>query len=321
MAILAYIGARIGIGLFTMFAVSLIVFLAMHLLPGGFEQIILGPIQTEATRATISREFGLDAPLPEQFLKWLVAVLHGDFGVSMITRTPVALELARRAPATLELAALAILLTLLVGLPLGVASGLGNTRPWVRTLARLLGALGASTPDFVLGTVLVYVFSVWTLGLRVGGYTPFFESPIANLRAMALPAFTLSVPGIALVLRTTRESVLNVVTSGHITTAVARGESPGQIIRRHILRNASLPILTVTTMYLAALMGGSVVVETLFTIPGIGLYTWNALNNRDYQVTQSAVLIFSILLVTTNMCVDIAYGLLDPRIEGRRGGS
>jgi peptide/nickel transport system permease protein len=318
MPILGFIGARIGVALFTMFVVSLIVFIAMHLLPGGFEQIILGPIQTQATRDAITNEFGLDAPIAEQFVKWAIAVLHGDFGVSMITRTPVAAELVRRAPATLQLAAMSIFTTLVVGLPLGIASGIGDTRRSVRVGARLLGALGASTPDFVLGTILVYVFSVWALGLTVGGYAPFLENPIANLRAMALPTLTLSVPGIALVLRTTRESVLNVMTSGHITTAVSRGESPSQIVRRHILRNASLPILTVTTMYLGALMGGSVIVETLFTIPGIGLYTWNALNNRDYQVTESAVLIFSILLVAVNMCVDIAYALLDPRIQGRR---
>jgi len=317
-AILGFILARVGTALLTMLIVSLVVFVAMHLLPGGFEKIVLGPIQTEAARAVITRQFGLDDPLPEQFFKWLMTVLHGDFGVSMITRTPVATELARRAPATLQLAAMSIVTTLVVGLPLGIASGIGDTYRTIRLAARLLGALGASTPEFVLGTILVYAFSVWALGLTVGGYVPFFQNPIANLRAMALPTLTLSVPGIALVLRTTRESVLNVMTSGHITTAVARGEGTRQIIMRQVIRNASLPILTVSTMYFSALMGGSVIVETLFTVPGIGLYTWNALNNRDYQVTQSAVLIFAIALITLNMCVDIAYALLDPRIEGRR---
>ena len=185
-------------------------------------------------------------------------------------------------------------------------------------VAGVAGALGASTPDFVLGVALVYVFSVWSLGLTVGGFVPFFEDPLANLRAMVLPASTLSVFGIALILRTTRESVLTVMTEGYITSAVARGDRPRSIVRRHVLRNASLPVLTVATVYLSLLLGGAVIVEILFTVPGVGLYTWNALLNRDYGVTQSAVLLFSGVIVTCNMLVDIAYALLDPRIRGRQ---
>lgn len=305
--------------LLTMFGVSLIVFIAMRLLPGGFEMIILGPIQTEEARALVTQRFGLDRSLPTQFLAWLAAVLGGDFGISMITQTSIADEILRRSQATVQLAAMAIVTALAVGLPLGVAAGLADSSRSVRLGGRLAGALGASTPDFVLGVALVYVFSVWSLGLTVGGYVPFFEDPLANLRAMILPASTLSVVGIALILRTTRESVLTVMTEGYITSAVARGDRPASIVRRHVLRNASLPVLTVATMYLSLLLGGAVIVEILFTVPGVGLYTWNALLNRDYGVTQSAVLIFSGVIVTGNMLVDIAYALLDPRIRGRRG--
>lgn len=319
MKFLGYAAARIGIALFTMFFVSLIVFIAMHALPGGFEQILLGPIQTAEVRAAVVEQFGLDQPLPLQFLHWLGRVVMGDFGYSMITRTPVAHELLIRAPASLELAVLAVAAALAIGLPLGIASATRSTGRTVRVGARLLGAVGAGTPDFVSGTILVYVFSVWSLGLTVGGYVPFSQDPVANLRAILLPTLTLSLPGIALILRTARDSVLVVLSGGHITTAVARGERPWQIVTRQILRNASLPVLTVSTMYFSALIGGVVIVETLFTVPGIGLYTWNALNNRDYQVTQSAVLIFSGILVTLNMLVDIAYSWLDPRIRGRGG--
>jgi peptide/nickel transport system permease protein len=318
MKFLGYALARVGIALFTMFSVTLIVFAAMRMLPGGFEMIILGPIQTEEVRAVITQKFGLDKPLPVQFLRWLLAAVQGDFGTSMITQTPVADELLRRAPATLQLALMSVAAVLLVGLPLGVASGIGNSSRKVKAGARLIGALGAGTPDFVLGTILVYIFSVWSLGLTVGGYVPFFDDPFANLRAMALPTLTLSVFGIALILRTTRESVLTVMTSGHITAAVARGETPFEIVTRQVLRNASLPVLTVTTMYFSALIGGAVIVETLFSIPGIGLYTWNSLHNRDYVVTQSAVLIFSAVFITFNMLVDIAYALIDPRIKSTR---
>lgn len=319
MKFVGYVAARLATALFTMFFVSLIVFIAMHALPGGFEKILLGPIQTEGARVVITEQFGLDLPLPLQFLRWLGRVLVGDFGISMITRTPVAHELLIRAPASLQLAVMAVIAALAVGLPLGIASAIRGTGRLTRAGARILGAVGASTPDFVSGTILVYVFSVWSLGLTVGGYMPLRQDPIANLRAMALPTLTLSLPGIALILRTTRDAVLVVLASGHITTAVARGERPWQIIARQVLRNASLPVLTVSTMYFSALIGGVVIVETLFTVPGIGLYTWNALNNRDYQVTQSAVLIFSGILVTLNMLVDIVYAWLDPRIRERRG--
>ena len=319
MRLLVHVAARVGQALLTMFGVSLIVFIAMRLLPGGFEMIILGPIQTEEARALITQRFGLDRSLPAQFLAWLGAVLGGDFGISMITQTSIADEILRRSAATVQLAAMAIVTALIVGLPLGVAAGLADSSRSVRIGGRLAGALGASTPDFVLGVALVYVFSVWSLGLTVGGYVPFFEDPLANLRAMILPASTLSVVGIALILRTTRESVLTVMTEGYITSAVARGDRPASIVRRHVLRNASLPVLTVATMYLSLLLGGAVIVEILFTVPGVGLYTWNALLNRDYGVTQSAVLIFSGVIVTGNMLVDIAYALLDPRIRGRRG--
>jgi peptide/nickel transport system permease protein len=317
MRLLGYIAARVGIALFTMFSVSLIVFIAMRMLPGGFEMIILGPIQTGEVRAALTAKFGLDRSLPVQFFSWLIAVLQGDFGTSMITQTAVADELLRRAPATIQLAIMSVVAALIVGLPLGVVSGVGDASRTVKTGARLIGGIGASTPDVVLGTALVYVFSVWALGPTVGGYVPLFEDPIGNLRAMVLPTTTLSVFGIALILRTTRESVLNVMTSGHITTAVARGDSPISIVVHQVLRNASLPVLTVTSMYFSALIGGAVIVEMLFTIPGIGLYTWNSLHNRDYVVTQSAVLIFSGVFVIFNMLIDITYALLDPRIRAK----
>lgn len=319
MRVVVHVTARVMPALLAMFGVSLIVFIAMRMLPGGFEMIILGPIQTEEARAVITERFGLDRSLPEQFLAWLAAILGGDFGTSMITQTSIAKEILRRLEATVQLTLMAIGTALVVGLPLGITAGLADSARSVRTSGRLAGALGASTPDFVLGVALVYIFSVWSLGLTVGGYVPFFSDPLTNLRAMTLPALTLSVFGIALILRTTRESVLTVMTEGYITSAVARGDTPRSIVLRHVLRNASLPVLTVTTMYLSLLLGGAVIVEILFTIPGVGLYTWNALLNRDYGVTQSAVLLFSGVIVTCNMLVDIAYTLLDPRIRGRHG--
>ena len=318
MKVLGFIIVRIGIALFTIFCISVIVFLAMRMLPGGFETIILGPIQTEEAKAMITERFGLDRSLPEQFLSWIFAVVRGDFGMSMITQTSVADELLRRAPATIQLALMSVGLALIIGIPLGILSGLGNSSDRVKKGGRLVGALGASTPDFVLGTMLVYVFSVWSLGLKVGGYVPLSEDVVGNLQAMTLPTITLSVFGVALILRTARDSVLGVMTNGYITTAVARGDTPHSIVVHHVIRNATPPVLTVTAMYLSTLIGGAVIVELLFSIPGIGLYTWNALFNRDYVVTQTAVLLFSTVFVTVNMLVDIAYAILDPRISASR---
>src|SRR5262249_18844827 len=162
--------------------------LSIHLVPGGYEDVVLGSFATEERRAVVRAAFGLDAPLSVQFMRWLAASARGDFGISFVTQKSVGAEILRRAPATIQLTAMATLIALAAGLPLGVSSGLTGSRRLTRGIGRLLGALGASVPDFVLGTLFVYVFSVWSLGLSVGGYVPFVENPLANLRAMVLPS-------------------------------------------------------------------------------------------------------------------------------------
>ncbi len=300
-----------------MLGVSLLVFLGLRFIPGGYADIVLGPFVTPAARAAISERFGLDESLAVQFLRWLLAIFQGDFGVSMVTQEPVIDEILRRAPATLQLALMALAMALVVGLPLGIYAGLDARRG---RFARLVGALGTSVPDFVLGSILIFVFTAWSLWFTVGGYVPIVEDPVANLRAMVLPSLTLGVFGVALVLRTTRDSVMRVLTEGHITTAVARGDTPAEIVRHHVLRNASIPVLTVASTYLGYLLGGAVVVEVLYSIPGVGLFIFTALENRDYAVVQAGVLLAALVFVTINMLADIAYAALDPRIGATRGG-
>jgi peptide/nickel transport system permease protein len=309
-----YILSKLAGAFVTMLGVSALVFFSLRFIPGGYADILLGPFVTPATRELIERRYGLDQPLFAQFVRWLVSLLHKDFGTSMVTQQPVIDEFMRRAPVTLELASLAMALALAIGLPLGVAAGAAPRGRRRDGLARVVGALGASVPDFVLGTTLILIFSVWSLWLRVGGYSPFTQDPILNLRTMLLPAITLAVFGGALILRTTRDAVLRVMTEGYITAAVARGGCPTEIVLRHVLRNASIPVVTVVTTYFGFLMGGAVVVEVLFSIPGVGLYVYNGLQNRDYAIVEAGVLLAAFVFVGVNMLADVLYAVIDPRI-------
>ncbi|MGM0585235.1 MAG: ABC transporter permease [Pseudomonadota bacterium] len=316
MRLALYLLPRIGTALLTLFGVAVLVFLSLRLIPGGYADIMLGPFATEQSRAAVAARYGLDQPAAVQFGRWLWAMLGGDFGVSMVTQKPVIAEFLRRAPVTLELALMALAVAVLVGAPLGVASGV---RAAGRGGAgRLIGALGASVPDFVLGSVLIFVFSVNQLWFRVGGFVPFAEDPVGNLRAMTLPVLTLSVFGMALILRTTREAVLRVMTEGHITAAVARGDAPRDIVRTHVLRNAAIPVVTVAATYFGFLMGGAVVVEVLYSIPGVGLYIFNGLMNRDYAIVQTGVLLAAAVFIGVNMLADALYAVIDPRVGAAR---
>ena len=318
MRLIVFLAPRFVIAAITMFGVALLVFIALRLLPGGYAEVLLGPFATPEARAIIGAKYGLDQPIAIQFVKWLGALLQGDFGVSMVNRRPVIDEFLRRAPVTGELATLTLVLALAIGLPLGVGSALAASEGRRGLLGRLVGALGASVPEFVLGSALIFVFSRWSLGLKVGGFVPLAQDPWANLRSVVLPTASLSVFGIALILRTTRDAVLRVLTEGHILAAVARGESPWRIVRHHVLRNAAIPVLTVTATYFGFLLGGAVIAEILFSIPGVGYYIYSSLEGRDYAVVQAGVLLASFAFVSLNMLADVAYALIDPRIGATR---
>jgi peptide/nickel transport system permease protein len=231
----------------------------------------------------------------------------------MVTRQPVIDEFIRRAPVTAELSLLTLAMALAVGLPLGVWSAL-SAQGRGAAVGRVVGAVGASVPEFVLGSALIYVFSRWQLGLRVGGFVPFGESPWGNLKSVVLPTVSLSVFGMALVLRTTRDAVLRVLTEGHILAAVGRGETPWHIVRHHVLRNAAIPVVTVTATYCGFLLGGAVIAEVLFSMPGVGYYVYSALERRDHAVVQAGVLLAAAVFIGLNLLADLAYAVIDPRI-------
>jgi peptide/nickel transport system permease protein len=310
----SYLLSRIAHALATLLGVSLLIFIALRLLPGGFAEILLGPFTSSDARKFVVEQYGLERSEFTQYFAWLYALIHGDFGTSLVSRSSIGAELLRRAPVTIELAVLSTTISLLIGLPLGVLSGIRETGRGIRLLGRLVGALGTGTPEFVLGCALLYLLSGWSLGFSERGFVSLFDSPAENLSAMIVPAASLSMFGIALIVRTTRDAVQRVLTEGHIVTAVARGDGPADIVMHHVLRNTAIPVLTVSATFLGYLLGGAVIVEVLFSIPGVGLYVYNALNNRDYGVVQAGVMISAAVFICINTLVDILYAFIDPRI-------
>jgi peptide/nickel transport system permease protein len=317
-ATVRWLALRLGSAILTLFGVSVLVFAVLHLIPGRWEDILLGFFSTPEQRAALAHQYGLDRPLPEQYVRWVAAALSGDFGVSLGTQVPVRDEFIRRAPVTAQLALMATAISLAIGLPVGVISALGASRRLGAGAGRLMGAVGLSLPDFVLGSILVFVFSTVAVGPVVGGFVPFAEDPILNLRAMILPALTLAVFGAALLIRTTREAVLSVLVEPYVLTAVARGQRPSTIAFRHVVRNAAIPVLTVVAYIFGGFLGGAVIVEQLFAIPGLGSYVLTAVQGRDYAVVQAGAIIAATIFVAINMLADVAYVLIDPRIAVAR---
>ncbi|GAA1973353.1 ABC transporter permease [Amycolatopsis minnesotensis] len=314
MRLLSWWARRLLSAVLTLFVVSVLIFAASRLMPGGFAEVVLGPFAGPDQRAAVSAKYGLDQSLVVQYGLWLAAAVKGDLGTSLLSGEPVAGEFLLRIPVTVELTVLGIAAAVLIGIPLGVYTAVRAGQRGGGALGRLAGGLGVSVPEFVLGSLVVFVFSRYALGLTVGGYRPLGEDVGANLRSMVLPAAVLSVFAIAVTARTTRDAVLNVLVEPYITASVARGEAPLAIIRRHVLRNASIPILVVLTTITAYLLGGAVIIENLFNLPGVGSYVVQAVGRRDYAVVQAGVLLAAAVFVVLTMLADATSGVLDPRL-------
>jgi peptide/nickel transport system permease protein len=289
----------------TLFLVSLMIFSAIHALPGGYADVFLGAYATPEARARIERQFGLNEPLPVQYVKWLGSAVRGDFGVSLVTQKPVAEEFAARLPVTAGIATLATLLAVLIGLPAGLLGGLASDSRAGRTMSRLLGSLAISVPDFVIGTVLLFVIS------RYLPWATIFSTTL-------LPAITLSALGIGFVMTATRHATIAASEGQWVLAAIARGMPRRDVLRHHVLRNAAIPVVTVLGIYFGYMLGGTAIVEATFTVPGIGRYILQAVQLRDYPVVQAGALIAATLFITLNLLVDLLYALLDPRIRTAR---
>ena len=288
--------------------VSVIVFLMLYAIPGDPAQMAAGPDAAEEDIAQIRKNFGLDRPVYEQYLIYLANLLHGDLGVSFRTQRPVATEIARTLPATIELSSAAITIAVLLGVPMGVVSAL-RPRTLLDSAFTMLAVFGISMPGFFLGLLLMLLFAS-----QLGWLPPTGRGGLTHL---LLPAFTLGLPFVASFARITRSNMLDVLVEDYVRTARAKGLSRRVVVYRHALINAAIPLVTLLGIYFGRLMGGAVIVETIFAWPGMGRYMIEAIGQRDIYVVQGTILVFAASIVVVNLIVDILYGLLDPRISLR----
>jgi peptide/nickel transport system permease protein len=294
--------------------VAIAVFALLHVTPGDPATIIAGDYASADEVARIRARLGLDRPFLTQVAIWLGQVVRGDLGTSIFSGLPVTTLIGQRAEATTVLALYAVLISVGIGVPLGVLAA-WRRGSWVDRLVMIIAVSGFSMPVFWLGFLLVYVFSLWLGWLPVQGYVPLRESVLACLGHLTLPAITLSCIYLALIARMTRASMLGVLGEDYIRTAFAKGLPPRRVLVRHAFRNAALPVVTIIGIGFALLIGGAVVTESVFAIPGLGRLTVDAIVRRDYPVIQGVVLVVSGVYVLINLVIDLLYVVIDPRIR------
>jgi peptide/nickel transport system permease protein len=310
----SYILRRILSTLPVMAIVALFVFSLLYISPGDPAVMIAGDQASPADVEHIRQSLGLDRPFLVQFGSWVWRILHGDLGTSIFTNLPVAAMIAQRVEPTLSLMMITLVLTLLIAVPLGVLAA-WKAGTWVDRTIMTFAVFGFSLPVFVVGYVLAYVFALELEWVPVQGYTPLSEGFLPWLENLILPSIALGCVYIALIARITRAAMLDVLQQDYIRTARAKGLGQRSILFIHALKNAAVPIITVIGIGVALLIGGAVVTESVFAIPGLGRLTIDAILRRDYPVIQGIVLLFSFLYVLVNLMVDVAYTLVDPRIR------
>jgi len=298
----------------TLLGVTFIVFLMMRFIPGDPITNMMGETYSAEDAAKLRHEFGLDQPLVVQYGKWLLLVLRGDWGRSILSNRPVLPDVLYRLPVSLELLVLSMAISLLIALPAGIIAAVWpNT--WKDYSAMMVAMAGVSIPEFFLGVLLFLIFAL-TLGwLPVSGHVNWLDNPTANLRHMVLPAITLGLPRAALLTRLVRATLLEVLRLEYVTTARAKGLSEWAVTLRHALKNALIPTVTVLGLQVGFLIGGAIVVETLFAMPGIGSFGVDAIIKRDYPQVQAFVLVGALVFVAANLSVDMLYSVIDPRIQ------
>lgn len=315
---LKFILRRILLMIPVLFGVSLVTFIIVRFIPGDPVQVLLGADRrsTPEQIENIRRAYGLDQSYPVQYIKWLGHVLSGDLGQSLRTGRPLTQELGLRLPVTIQLTIFAAIIGLIPALFFGVMAAIRrNTR--LDYLTTVTALAGISVPNFFLATLLVLLFSFELRWLPNVGYRPFTEDPVLNLKLMILPALSLGLPFMAIIMRFTRSAVLEVMNQDYIRVARAKGMSQSRVILRHVMPNAGIPVLTIAGIQVAALLGGTVIVEQIFALPGIGRYIYEAIANRDYPVVQSVTLVMAAIFVTVSLIVDVLYAVLDPRLRQR----
>lgn len=315
---ISYLVRRFIQSLVVLFIVSILVFVAMRLLPGDPIRMIITASNTESfTEEQITQvrhEYGLDRPMFIQYFDWVGGFLRGDMGKSILQKVPVSDEVVRRIPITFHLGILAFIIGLLIGIPVGII-GAVRRATWLDTLVTTLSNLGITVPIFWLGILLMYLFGLYLNWLPVMGYTSPFTDFWLSTKQLIMPVFCLAVFPIASTARQTRSSMLEVMHQDYIRTAWAKGVKEQAVIMRHALKNGLIPIVTLAGMGVPMIVGGTVLIETVFNIPGMGRLAVTSVLNQDYPYVQGIVLIVSAAVLVVNLIVELVYGWLDPRIR------
>jgi peptide/nickel transport system permease protein len=310
-----YLVRRLSGSLLVLLGVTVIAFAAVAFIPADAVDALLGEHSTPEAEAAMRHRLGLDRPLWEQYLSWLGGLLRGDLGKSLNSEQPVTEMLRQRFPVTLELALLATIISVVVGVPAGLVAA---TRQYslADKVSTGISMLGLSIPDFWLATLLILTLSVtWQL-LPPGGLVPsLWEQPVANLKRLAMPAMAIGLPSAGVYFRMTRSAMLEVINSPYIVTAYSKGLRERQVIMVHALKNALIPVVTVGALEISWMLGGSFIIETIFSLPGLGRATVQAIYDRDFVVLQGCLLVFGAVVVGMSTGADLLYGWLDPRIR------
>ena len=312
----AYIIGRLLLALPTLFGISVVAFLTIHLIPGNVVEVMLGT-RTDVTPqqiAELNTLYGINTPLWQQYLIWATRILRFDLGFSLRTGLPVTTLLGSALGVTAELTTLAVVIALLIALPLGIWTAVRRNSAG-DVAGRLLSLLGLSLPGFWLGTLLILFASLYLPWLLSFAFVPFWQNPARNLEAMILPAGTLALGLAAILLRMTRAAMLEVLPKDYLRTARAKGLGRARILIKHALRNALLPVITLVGLQIGYLLGGAVIIENVFTLPGIGRLVVQAIEQRDYPLVQSIVFAVAALVIVVNLVVDLCYAWVDPRIR------
>lgn len=313
-----YIARRLVQSLVVLVIITFLVFGIMRWLPGDPILLYLSSdsyrITDAAEIARMRHEYGLDKPIPVQYLDWVKGVLQGDLGKSITKGTTVNEELARAVPVTLYLGLVSFVISQLIGIPLGILAAI-RRGTWIDNTILVFANLGVTAPIFWVGIILIYLFAVQLKWLPVQGYTSPFTDFSLSVQQLILPAFCLALGPLAGATRQTRSAMLEVLHQDYVRTAWAKGLSERVVIGRHVVKNGILPVVTLAGMAVPMIIGGAVLVETVFNIPGIGRLAVNALFAKDYAIVQGVVLITAIAVIVANLLVDLSYGWLDPRVR------
>ncbi len=308
-----YIARRLVLLVPTVILVTVIVFTLMRAMPGDAASLQIGDSASRDQIETLRAQLGLDRPLYAQYFVWAAGVLTGDFGKSHRTQQPVIDELKNAIPVSAELALAGVLTAVAVALPLGTLAATNRARH-IDYAARLVALAGLSIPSFVLGTLVVLFLALWFGWLPPTGYVPLYVDPLTNLQQFVFPALVVGYRSSALMTRMVRSSLLDVLQQDYIRTAMSKGLSWPTVVRRHALRNALIPVMTLIGTQVGALLSGAVVSETIFSLPGVGRLFIQAVTQRDYAMVQVVILFIALVVSLSNLIVDVLYAVVDPRV-------